>query len=107
MAASAGNSCRVHCFPFVRLLFDCFNQEGVATLINFDSSIHNYCLQIIQADARVGQFLTAAIAMGYLYQGPPFRLSYQGLGEPLCFMAFGPLATTAFYLAQVRRRLRL
>jgi len=30
------------------------------------------------------------------------RWSYLGLGEPLCFVAFGPLATTAFYLAQVR-----
>lgn len=28
------------------------------------------------------------------------RLSYKGLGEPLCFVAFGPLSTTAFYLAQ-------
>lgn len=27
------------------------------------------------------------------------RFSYKGLGEPLCFLAFGPLATTAFYLA--------
>ena len=33
-------------------------------------------------------------------QCPPFRLSYQGLGEPLCFAAFGPFATTAFYLSQ-------
>ena len=24
-----------------------------------------------------------------------------GMGEPLCFMAFGPLATAAFYLAQL------
>ena len=32
---------------------------------------------------------------GYLYQGPPFRLGYQGLGEPLCWLAFGPLATAA------------
>ena len=31
----------------------------------------------------------------------PDRWSYLGLGEPLCFIAFGPLATTAFYLAQV------
>ena len=29
------------------------------------------------------------------------RLSYKGLGEPLCFLAFGPLALGAFYLAQV------
>lgn len=27
------------------------------------------------------------------------RLSYKGLGEPLCFTAFGPLALPAFYLA--------
>ena len=45
--------------------------------------------------------LYAAICCGYLYQGPPFRWSYLGLGEPLCFLAFGPLATAAFYLAQV------
>lgn len=45
-------------------------------------------------------FLTCAIICGYIYQCPPFRLSYQGLGEPLCFAAFGPFATTAFYLVQ-------
>ncbi|OMO84886.1 UbiA prenyltransferase family [Corchorus capsularis] len=42
--------------------------------------------------------LACAITCGYIYQCPPFRLSYQGLGEPLCFAAFGPFATTAFYL---------
>ncbi|KAH7416519.1 hypothetical protein KP509_14G095300 [Ceratopteris richardii] len=42
----------------------------------------------------------AAIACGYVYQCPPFRLSYFGLGEPLCFFAFGPLSTLAFYLSQ-------
>ncbi|KAE8672779.1 1,4-dihydroxy-2-naphthoate polyprenyltransferase [Hibiscus syriacus] len=42
--------------------------------------------------------LACAIFCGYVYQCPPFRLSYQGLGEPLCFAAFGPFATTAFYL---------
>ncbi|WIA35684.1 hypothetical protein OEZ86_004090 [Tetradesmus obliquus] len=49
---------------------------------------------------RVMCMFGAAITCGYIYQGPPFRLSYQGLGEPLVFIAFGPLATTAFYLAQ-------
>lgn len=44
--------------------------------------------------------LACAIACGYVYQCPPFRLSYQGFGEPLCFAAFGPFATTAFYLLQ-------
>jgi 1,4-dihydroxy-2-naphthoate octaprenyltransferase len=36
--------------------------------------------------------------LGYVYQGPPFRLGYQGLGEPLCWLAFGPLATSAALL---------
>lgn len=50
------------------------------------------------ADATPARLLAAAIAAGYVYQGPPFRLSYKGLGEPLAFAAFGPAATTAFYL---------
>ncbi|KAF3435033.1 hypothetical protein FNV43_RR22120 [Rhamnella rubrinervis] len=44
--------------------------------------------------------LACAIICGYMYQCPPCRLSYRGLGEPLCFAAFGPFATTAFYLLQ-------
>ncbi|KAK1417606.1 hypothetical protein QVD17_26736 [Tagetes erecta] len=44
--------------------------------------------------------LASAIICGYIYQCPPFRLSYRGLGEPLCFAAFGPFATTGFYLLQ-------
>jgi 1,4-dihydroxy-2-naphthoate octaprenyltransferase len=37
--------------------------------------------------------------IGYVYQGPPFRLGYYGLGEPLCWLAFGPVATAAALLA--------
>ena len=37
--------------------------------------------------------------LGYIYQGPPFRLGYYGLGEPLCWLAFGPLAHSAALLA--------
>ncbi|KAB2635459.1 1,4-dihydroxy-2-naphthoate polyprenyltransferase [Pyrus ussuriensis x Pyrus communis] len=44
--------------------------------------------------------LGCAVISGYIYQCPPFRLSYKGLGEPLCFAVFGPFATTAFYLLQ-------
>ena len=33
--------------------------------------------------------------LGYLYQGPPFRLGYYGIGEILCWLAFGPLAYSA------------
>lgn len=95
---------------------------------------------ILQGDARPLQLLAVALAMGYMYQGPPFRrgcnadclghmqqhsfcnkvlhlalaanelcdvlwyrLSYKGLGEPICFVAFGPLSTTAFYLSHVLR----
>ncbi|XP_062073548.1 2-carboxy-1,4-naphthoquinone phytyltransferase, chloroplastic isoform X2 [Humulus lupulus] len=55
----------------------------------------------IQAGSnRAILLLTCATACGYIYQCPPFRLSYQGLGEPLCFAAFGPFATSAFYLLQ-------
>ncbi|KAG6555945.1 hypothetical protein Mapa_001884 [Marchantia paleacea] len=53
-------------------------------------------------DMRVASLLVLAIACGYVYQCPPFRLSYKGLGEPLCFFAFGPFATTAFYLSQAQ-----
>lgn len=55
-------------------------------------------------DARVPAMLAAAVACGYVYQGPPFRLSYKGLGEPLCFAAFGPLATPAFYLTLAQQQ---
>ena len=55
-------------------------------------------------DPRAAVMLAVSIACGYVYQGPPFRLSYKGLGEPLCFFAFGPLATSAFYLAMVQQQ---
>ena len=37
--------------------------------------------------------------LGYLYQGPPFRFGYHGLGEPLCWLAFGPFAYSAVLIA--------
>lgn len=55
----------------------------------------------LQPNEFASKALYAAICCGYVYQGPPFRWSYLGLGEPLCFLAFGPLATNAFYLAQI------
>ncbi|MQL73198.1 hypothetical protein Taro_005534 [Colocasia esculenta] len=51
-------------------------------------------------DIRSTLLLALAIICGYVYQCPPFRLGYHGLGEPLCFAAFGPFATTAFYFSQ-------
>lgn len=38
--------------------------------------------------------------LGYTYQGPPFRLGYQGLGEIICFICFGPLAIAAAEYSQ-------
>jgi 1,4-dihydroxy-2-naphthoate octaprenyltransferase len=40
--------------------------------------------------------------LGYTYQGPPFRLGYQGLGEIICFFTFGPLAIEASYYSQTQ-----
>ncbi|CAM0871801.1 unnamed protein product [Alopecurus aequalis] len=54
-------------------------------------------------DVRFIILVLGAILCGYVYQCPPFRLSYHGLGEPLCFAAFGPLATTAFYFSNSSR----
>ena len=42
--------------------------------------------------------LATSVSLGHAYQGPPFRFSYKGLGEPICFAAFGPLAVGAFYI---------
>ncbi|KAJ9705837.1 hypothetical protein PVL29_003778 [Vitis rotundifolia] len=55
---------------------------------------------MVAGNFRAILLLACAVICGYIYQCPPFRLSYQGLGEPLCFAAFGPFATTAFYLMQ-------
>jgi len=38
--------------------------------------------------------------LGYTYQGPPFRLGYQGLGEIICFVCFGPLAIASAEYSQ-------
>jgi len=52
-----------------------------------------------QSHAAVLLLVLACCGIGYLYQGPPFRLSYRGLGEPLCWLAFGPLASAAALIA--------
>ena len=53
-----------------------------------------------QQDLTVIGIILLCCALGYTYQGPPFRLGYQGLGEIICFFAFGPLAVTAAYYSQ-------
>ncbi|KAK4401856.1 2-carboxy-1,4-naphthoquinone phytyltransferase, chloroplastic [Sesamum angolense] len=53
---------------------------------------------------RSMMFLAAAIFGFYLYQCPPFRLSYHGVGEPLLFISFGPFSTIPFYLLHSVKR---
>lgn len=60
-------------------------------------------ISLWQQDLTVLKMVLACCALGYLYQGPPFRLGYQGLGEILCFFSFGPLAVGAAYYAQLQQ----
>ena len=55
-----------------------------------------------QKDLTVIGIILLCCALGYLYQGPPFRLGYHGLGEILCFIAYGPLAVSAAYYSQTQ-----
>lgn len=55
-----------------------------------------------QQDLTVLGLILLCCFLGYMYQGPPFRLGYQGLGEFLCFFAFGPLGVSAAYYSQVQ-----
>jgi 1,4-dihydroxy-2-naphthoate octaprenyltransferase len=56
-------------------------------------------LVALRSSPLVLALVLACCGIGYAYQGPPFRLGYRGLGEPLCWLAFGPLATAAGLLA--------
>ena len=56
-------------------------------------------LVALRSTPLVLALVLACCGLGYLYQGPPFRLGYRGLGEPLCWLAFGPCATAAALLA--------
>ena len=52
------------------------------------------------SSAAVFGLVLLCCGLGYVYQGPPFRLGYRGLGEPLCWLAFGPCATAAALLGR-------
>jgi 2-carboxy-1,4-naphthoquinone phytyltransferase len=55
-----------------------------------------------QHDLTVIALVLLCCALGYSYQGPPFRLGYQGLGEIICFITFGPMAVAAAYYSQTQ-----
>jgi 1,4-dihydroxy-2-naphthoate octaprenyltransferase len=56
-------------------------------------------LVALRSQPQVLALVLVCCGLGYAYQGPPFRLGYRGLGEPLCWLAFGPCATAAALLA--------
>ncbi|NMF84994.1 2-carboxy-1,4-naphthoquinone phytyltransferase [Nodosilinea sp. P-1105] len=55
-----------------------------------------------QQDPTVLGIILLCCGLGYVYQGPPFRWGYHGLGEVLCFLSFGPLAIGAAYYSQAQ-----
>jgi 1,4-dihydroxy-2-naphthoate octaprenyltransferase len=55
-------------------------------------------LLALRSSSAVLPLVLVSCGLGYLYQGPPFRWGYSGLGEPLCWLAFGPFATAAALL---------
>jgi len=55
-----------------------------------------------QNDPTVIGLVVLCCALGYSYQGPPFRFGYLGLGEIICFFTFGPLAFAAAYYSQTQ-----
>jgi 1,4-dihydroxy-2-naphthoate octaprenyltransferase len=57
----------------------------------------------LQQNLMVVGIILVCCAIGYAYQGPPLRLGYRGLGEILCFLAFGPLAFAAAYYSQTEK----
>jgi 2-carboxy-1,4-naphthoquinone phytyltransferase len=56
----------------------------------------------LQQDGTVLGLVLLCCGLGYVYQGPPFRLGYRGLGEILCFFAYGPLTLSAVYYSQTK-----
>ncbi len=55
-----------------------------------------------QRDITILAIVAVCCGLGYSYQGPPFRLGYQGWGEPICWVTFGPLAVSAAYYSQTQ-----
>ncbi|MFK8183858.1 MAG: 2-carboxy-1,4-naphthoquinone phytyltransferase [Phormidesmis sp.] len=77
----------------------------LANLALFTGILGVISITFQQKDTAVLLMVLSCCALGYLYQGPPFRLGYKGLGEILCFFSFGPLAVGAAYYSQLKMTL--
>ncbi|XP_073131654.1 2-carboxy-1,4-naphthoquinone phytyltransferase, chloroplastic-like [Henckelia pumila] len=55
-------------------------------------------LAVAAKSVRAFILVAASVFCFYIYQCPPYRVAYDGLGEPTLFTGFGPLATIGFYL---------
>jgi 1,4-dihydroxy-2-naphthoate octaprenyltransferase len=76
-------------------------RDGVLALANVCLVVGLALMALVALRSSTAVLLLVLLCcgLGYLYQGPPFRLGYRGLGEPLCWLAFGPCATAAALLA--------
>ena len=73
------------------------NKNSVSRVAYFSLLLGLFIIFILAVKSNLAVIFLVLFCcfLGYLYQGPPFRLGYKGLGEPLCWLAFGPLATAA------------
>ncbi|MCS6959785.1 MAG: 2-carboxy-1,4-naphthoquinone phytyltransferase [Pseudanabaenaceae cyanobacterium SKYGB_i_bin29] len=76
------------------------NKTIVFTIANLFLVLGLLCLGGLvwqQGDITVLTLGLLCCLLGYVYQGPPFRLGYQGVGEILCFLAFAIAVGAAYY----------
>ena len=80
------------------------NQPLVLNLGNLCLALALLALAAIswwQQDPTVFALMLVGCFLGYTYQGPPFRLGYQGLGEIICFLCFS-IGGIAIYYSQTQ-----
>jgi 1,4-dihydroxy-2-naphthoate octaprenyltransferase len=63
---------------------------GIATILG--------AVIVLGHEPRAFWFAVAGVALAFFYHGPPFRLSYRGLGEVAVGLAYGPLLVSGTYL---------
>jgi len=63
-------------------------------------------LSITAFDRTPLLLLSISISLGYAYQGPPFRLGYYGLGEPITFLTWFASTAAAYHIQTSRNTIR-